>query len=249
MAGARLKIMLAYLDDPARKQLYLNRVRRHREADEITQKLSWLPDEPGGGEYTKGRGCSVGCTLETYEHNLYPKLLGVPAEIAYLHEAVFEGLPKAEAVRFPEQFLEAIPVGADLSLVWPRFALTLLTDERYEVLRHVSKPRFAEQGAAVKRVAELFQEWLTSGVKPAEGRWKTATGATWVAADRAQDWTCRKAVLTAARAAEVVVRAAEEALGAMYAAEQTLPVEQRPEFWVSTRDLLLRILAEVPVGS
>src|SRR5215218_9832938 len=94
--------------DPARpKAFYLERVRRHREADELVRGTGW----------DGYRGCAVGCTLECYDPTKYPELLGVPEVLARLEDWLFENLPE-DHLTWPERFLEAIPEGADLSEVY-----------------------------------------------------------------------------------------------------------------------------------
>ena len=64
--------MIAFHGDPATKEKYIARVRAHREADRLVQGEIWDGD----------KGCAVGCTLESYEHERYPVELGVPEELA-----------------------------------------------------------------------------------------------------------------------------------------------------------------------
>lgn len=75
--------LAAYGGDPAVKDKYLTRVRQHREADELVRGLEW-----------DGRkGCAVSCALHKYEHAAYETELGIPAVLAHLEDAIFEGLP------------------------------------------------------------------------------------------------------------------------------------------------------------
>lgn len=117
------------------KQVYLDRVRAHREHDQLTQGIGW----------DNGKGCAVGCTLHEYNHKKYPDLLGVPEILARLQDRIFESLSHRDAMLFPEQFLSAIQPGADLSLVWPRLALWMLTDPQNGVIRFVSDPKLAQR--------------------------------------------------------------------------------------------------------
>ena len=100
------------------KRKYLKRVIAHRKADEIIKGKYW----------EEGKGCAVGCTLEKDNknkklHSLYEKKLGIPEEIAYLEDIIFENLENGTAKKFPEQFLNSIKVGVDLSLVCFKFKL------------------------------------------------------------------------------------------------------------------------------
>jgi hypothetical protein len=96
--------MRSFHGDDAIKQKYLDRVRKHRELDNIIQGTGW----------EDGKGCAVGCTLENYDHYSYPIELGLPKWLAHLEDRIFEGLPGEEAMFWPEQFLSAIPVGSGL---------------------------------------------------------------------------------------------------------------------------------------
>lgn len=103
--------LLAFHGDPAIKETYLARVRAHREADQLAQ---------GHGYWHSGRGCAVGCTIHGDDHGAYERELGIPAILAFIEDNVFEQLPGDLARAWPENFLAAVPVGADLSLVAPR---------------------------------------------------------------------------------------------------------------------------------
>jgi hypothetical protein len=109
----------AYHGDPTIKATYLARVRAHRDADDLIQGAYGSPMNSKSG----WRGCGVGCTLHSSDHDLYETELGIPVRLAYLQDHLFEALSKSEAKGFPVQFLDAIPVGADLSLViWQMLA-------------------------------------------------------------------------------------------------------------------------------
>lgn len=108
--------MIAFHGDWDIKARYLARVKAHRAADELIQGTGW----------EGGKGCAVGCTLDAYNHRLYPLELGIPENLARLEDIIFEHLRNSEAMMWPTKFLTAIPVGADLSMTWPRFAVWLL---------------------------------------------------------------------------------------------------------------------------
>jgi hypothetical protein len=153
--------MLAYHNDPAVKAKYLRRVRAHAKADRIIQGTGW----------DNGRGCAIGCTLEAYDHARYPIELGIPVGLARLEDQIFERLPESEAMKWPAAFLSAIPVGADLTLVWPRFALWLL---RGGPERSLELPAVK---SAVDGVAALFERWVNTGDKPPVADWRAARSA------------------------------------------------------------------------
>lgn len=110
--------MIAFHGDEAVKAKYLARVREHAAADRLIHGIGWQD----------GKGCAIGCTLEAYDHALYPVELGIPEVIARLEDAIFEGLGNGRAQAWPEQVLAAIKPGADLSRVSWQFLHWLLTE-------------------------------------------------------------------------------------------------------------------------
>jgi hypothetical protein len=135
-------------------------VRAHAKADELIQGTGW----------SGGKGCAIGCTLEDYDHERYPIELGVPVELARLEDQIFERLPKPDAMKWPAAILSAIPVGADLSLVWPRFALWTLHGLPAKSLTR------SDVKTAVDAVAELYERWI-AGEKPKTEEWRKARSA------------------------------------------------------------------------
>lgn len=125
----------AFHGDPAIKQKYLDRVAAHRANDELVRGHYWEQDKNG-----VFRGCAVGCTLEYVGfdlHATYEKELGIPTMLARAEDSIFEHLPiESEWLAWPTEFLEAIPVGADLSLVWPRLLIWILSDPEYGTRTH-----------------------------------------------------------------------------------------------------------------
>jgi len=117
--------LLAFHDKVSIKNKYLDRVRAHKAADSIRQGLS-------RGLDGKGHYCAVACTLNEYNHKYYESELGIYQGIAILEDVLFENLPKLEAKDLPLEFLECIPVGADLSHILPTYLKWLL--ERFNDL-------------------------------------------------------------------------------------------------------------------
>jgi len=189
------------------KPITLAGLAHHREIDAITKGAYWQD----------GKGCAVGCTLEGvrlalgYEmidhgaHNLYETYLGVPLILARLEDCIFEGLANEDAMAWPTRFMEAVPVGADLAMVWPHFALWLLTEE---VPQHTKRPKAL---AALADVAALYKEWC-EGAKPATSRWLKARDAAAYAAYAAADAAAYAAAADAAAyAADAAADAADDA--------------------------------------
>jgi hypothetical protein len=210
--------MLAYHNNPMLKIKYLIRVQEHRTADELVQGTGW----------DRGKGCAVGCTLETYDHARYPIELGIPEQLAYLEDRLFELLPGQDAQDWPERFLSAIPVGADLSRVWFKWAHWMLVDPIHGVIRH-SGDR-ADVRAAIEQVARLCespavtaQEWAEAAeaaaraARAAAARVARAAMAAWAAAEAAEA-AAEASAGAAGAAAEAAARAARAARAAWAAA-------------------------------
>ena len=74
--------LAAYHSDPAVKRKYVGRMRAHLEADEIIHGTYW----------TNGKGCAIGCTIHSANHDKYETELGIPNWFAILEDHVFESM-------------------------------------------------------------------------------------------------------------------------------------------------------------
>lgn len=218
--------MIAFHGKQDIKDKYLARVRAHRAADELVQGTGWKD----------GKGCAVGCTLEAYDHARYPDELGVPVELAFLEDRLFELQTKKDSDAWPERFLAAIEPGADLSRVWSRWAHWMLVDPEHGVVRHAAGWPDAE--AAIREVARLWSE----GGTPSQFR--AAAAAAWAAARAAE---AEAEAAWAARAAWAAAWAAVEAAAAWAAAEAAEAwAAARAWAWVRAAcDRLISLLQEV----
>ena len=171
--------MLAYRMHPAvTKDAFVAVMQAHREADRIVQGTYW----------EDGRGCAVGCGLHTVraltgldlahsDHAALAAQVGVPEVLEHLQDKIFEGLPVKLAREWPLRFARAIPDGADLSGVWPMFALA--------VLRNLPPtPDYPDVTAAVARVAAGWETgWADDDPSAARS---AAWSAAWSAAESAE---------------------------------------------------------------
>ena len=197
--------MLAFTGTSVTKPAILKQLRAHAKSDEIVK-----------GQYWKaGKGCAVGCTIHGSNHALYESHFGVPQMLARLEDCIFEGLPNAEAKKWPVRFMSAIQPGADLSRVGWQFLHWLLTDEK--VNPGINHPLVCE---AIRQCADVLAP-LTKG-KPTD---KNAAEAAWSAADSAEAaadsaawsaggsaaWSAWSAARSAAKSAEGLAEAAKSA--------------------------------------
>lgn len=137
--------MIAFHGDPKIKEKYLARVQAHRIADEIIHGDYWV----------NGKGCAVGCTVHSNQHRDYETELGIPVKLARLEDWLFENMANGNSMTWPERFLEAPAVGADLNLVWSQFAEWLLVDAEWGVIKFAKTDRTR---AAIQGVADLYQK-------------------------------------------------------------------------------------------
>src|ERR1700676_2211809 len=61
-------MLKAYHNDPAIKEVLINQLQAHYDADEIIKGTYWQD----------GKGCAVGCSIHSSDHSLYEKELGLP---------------------------------------------------------------------------------------------------------------------------------------------------------------------------
>jgi len=206
--------MRAYHSDVKLKAKFIRRVEAHRKADRLVQGIA---AEGSGASF---RGCAVGCTIGSYSHSAYETELGVPIILARLEDRIFESMSKAKALEWPTRFLRAIPVGADLWLVWPKFAHWMLVDEKDGVIWHARKD---SERDAIRGVGALFERQCR-GELVSLADWRQARSAAYaayaVAAAAAAYAAYAVAVAAAAYAAYAVAVAADAAYAA-YAAAAT----------------------------
>jgi len=188
--------MRAYHNDPKVKAKYVNRMKRHIKSDEVKQ----------GVGYENGRGCAVGCTLNGYDHKAFEDELGVPEALAWLLDDL------KDAPQFALDFLEAIPVGADLSLIAPKFNLWLLKDKEHGVYQYAD----AKGKKAINGVAKLLRRQI-AGVKVRGSTWEKARAAARAAAETA--WTAWTAGTAWTAKAAWAAETAETAARAVWTAE------------------------------
>lgn len=200
------------------------------------------------------RGCSVGCLIndidpnhDNSDHEFLAEKLGVPVFVTILQDAFFENLE--DSSKWTEDLLTAIPVGADLTPVLPKFLkhvvelnpvdadwyrdVIAVLDEWVDVGKPDVVVAEAAEAAARAEARVTAVEWSKSaaarGVARAVARaaiaaasWSAKAAAAWSAA---ASWSARATSWAASRAAEAVswsarAAAAGEAAEAWHAMSQ-----------------------------
>ncbi len=231
--------LIAYKNDPVLKKKFVAEIIKHRKADQITQRTY-------GEENGKWKGCAVACSLRslailererlvtTYDqHAEYETKLGIPEWLARLEDTIFEGLPVEDAKKWPEQFSEAIPVGANLEPVKWKFCAVILKENIDRVLTLKIADDLKKQVVdAIQDVLSLHEnavkigKWDESAVRSAaesaaESAWSAAASAARSASEsaRSASESARSAAESAARSAWSAWSAARSAASAARSAE------------------------------
>jgi hypothetical protein len=164
--------MLAFYNDKKIKTKYVKRVRAHYKADEIIQGFYW----------ENGKGCAVGCTIELDGgdgnwHQRYEDKLGVPRVLARLEDRIFEGLDNGDAKEFPLRFITAINVGADLSMVFPKFLHWALVDPKDGLINIAKREQTID---SIKKVAAALERKI-NGENVTLAEWREIRDIAWEA--------------------------------------------------------------------
>ncbi len=169
---------LTFYGDAQLKKTYLARAKKHREDDDFIK-----------GTYGKAvgatgwKGCAIGCLAHsgTNSHEALSRQIGIPLWLAYLIDSLFEALPEASAKMFPARFIEALPVGTDLTIVYHQFLHWLLVDPAGGVIRFVQGDIDEQQRKAIEGVASLHLQAI-NGEAVSAAAWAAASAAAWDAA-------------------------------------------------------------------
>ena len=138
-------------------------------------------------------GCSIdslnvklGKSIDNRNHKAYETELGIPESLARLEDFLFEAMPQEEAMKWPAEFMKAIPVGADLSMVAPKFIAGILRD--------VVKLKYVKDDKAVVKSVigtAILWEQVIKGKKVKTAAWSAA----WSAAESAASYKMSRRLL------------------------------------------------------
>ena len=194
------------------KARFVKEAKMHQEADRFIQG-NWLNRQIG--DYKSG--CFYGCMTQTKENTLSKacEVMHLPEWLVYVSEKIFEGLPKEEAIKFPLELLEAIPVGMDSDKAYKSFMYQLLMDKDKGQINFTKKG--SAQYKAIKQCSDLFL----------------------------MDEITASAALSAARSAESAARSAAWSAGitAWSAASAAWSAESL-NYYSWMKDLLIKIVKE-----
>jgi hypothetical protein len=254
--------MLTYHEDQAVKDEALAQLRAHREADEIVQSFGYWKRANGGF-----KGCAVGCLTHDSNggHGQYPVRWGIPEWLAYLEDRIFEALPAEEAKLWPERFMEAIPIGVEITReLADRLSVARLREVVLPLAPGWPESVRDQTTSAIEQVIVALEEgdddaarsaaW--SAESAAESAARSAAGsAAGAAAEAAARSAARSAAESAAWSAESAARSAAEsaawsaesaAWSAAWSAAREICAPVVPPLQQSALELLDRLVA---VGS
>ena len=192
----------AWHGDPALRASTIATAERHRAADLLRHGATGRPSDGAPG-------CSVVCTVGSYDHSLYPIHLGLPEWLARMQDRIYESLPRDGRHLDDEwtvDLLGCIEPGADLDAVLPHIL--------HDILVEVALPVAGSSVLAVQGVIGLLSRRI-AGDEPT----LTAWGAAWAAARAAEAAAEAAEAAEAAGAAGAAAGAAEAAARAAWAAE------------------------------
>jgi hypothetical protein len=255
--------ILAWHNNPNLKTEATARLRAHRAEDSIVKGLYQLLDPDLASGY---RGCAIGCTLppqapfdpggtdkpgppEGGWHGEVERLYGIPRPIARLIDGLFENLPTDgdQHAEFAVAVIDAVPVGADLSLVISRFLLDVLADPECGARQYTVED--SRQREAVDAVVSLYRRKL-AGEEISRQEWAAAAvDAAYAAADAAYaaDAAAAYADAAAAYAAADAAYAADAAAYAAAYAADAADARNGMRVWQAER--LIHHLTTAPIGT
>ena len=136
--------MLAFQNTTVTKPQIIKKLKAHAKADDFIKGTYW----------ENGKGCAVGCTIESGNHIEYETRFGIPQMLARLEDCIFEGLSNGKAKAWPLRFMQAIKPGADLSTVGGEFQHRLQINN----LKFAQKQKMPEDVInAIKLVIDVLE--------------------------------------------------------------------------------------------
>lgn len=228
--------MQAYRNDPTVKERLLIQLRADYAKGRIRQGRYWVVEEECG--------CLVGCATREPSNNgnethaAYEWMYHIPRQLSRLFDGTFESLSLAEARQFTLAIHEAIPVGADLSLVVPQFICWVL-DRAIKACPESG----AKQIAVTVRAME---ERVLHGETISQGNWYQTGREAYrlISSSDDEEYVVASTAWEACMADEerFAKRTAEAAI-------YMLSADQAIHYWREVRDQILFLVKGAPHGS
>lgn len=169
--------MKAFVNTTMTKQEIIDALKWHQEQDNFIK----------GQYFEDGKGCAVGCSLESvarlkkikisYEdHGQYEKHFGVPRWLAKVEDVIFEGLPLERSKTWPLEFVQAINVGANLDNVKAPFVIFILESN----LENFDNKKYPVVVEAINTCIDLYKKYPSG--PDGSAAWSAARSTAWYAA-------------------------------------------------------------------
>ena len=175
--------MISFNGDSRVKEQYVGVAKYHHQADDLAQKHGYCHG---------GKCCALGCFHGINSQEACIALngdrLGIPEDISYLEEAVFENSSEPFAKTWPLRFIEAMPVGVDLHTVGIKIKQFMLR----ELLKDKNVINAEPVRLCIVQVLDLLQNQLmgvfdeTKQSAAESAAWSAAESAAWSAARSAE---------------------------------------------------------------
>jgi len=224
--------LLAFHNDPILRARTIDKAEWHRDQDNFVQGHYW----------SNGKGCAVGCLLQDPDgaHHRYEAEFGIPEALAHLEERIFEGMSVEQSKAWPLRFLNAIPCGADLSMVSTRVLIRILQDLKFDRAGYPDVAKSVDDTIALlqRRVEgeDVEAELLKASARAAEAAWVA-----WVA------WAAGAAGAAEAAWAAEAAEAAGAARAARAAWAAGAAEAARAKFYEDAANWLTEELAAAPI--
>lgn len=186
--------MLTYNNDPGIKAKYQTRFAAHIAAGHVVQEI--------GFEFDSGRGCFLGCTLDSYDPVAFERELHWPLWFVHLCDKVHEGLPRAEAPAWGTALYEQVPIGVNLD---DAQVPILLCIQRRNLARVANAPE--PYGQRCRDAIQGAIDWLSDPAPAADPKsnQQTARSVEFVI------WSARSVALDSGRSAAPIAWSARSA--------------------------------------
>lgn len=197
--------LLSYHSDKKLKTEMVEEMLKHQRQDQLIKGTY-------GIENGLFKGCAVGCGVHSYnirketkldyqDHAGLAQAIGIPEWLFRLQDALFEGLVKEEALKFPVQFYKASPIGVDLEPIKWKFCAFLLKENLDRVMALTLDNKIKQQVVEAIQGCLKLHENATRTERWDESAARSAWSAAWSAARSAAAATscARKTTRTPAR--------------------------------------------------